>query len=104
MDETVDLRVLPEHFIETLLVSDVDIVVCWPFPTDALDPIQNFFGGVVEVVDNDHFIIGFQKGKNSQGANVASTTKYLSAYPSVRAEVSIPSDQAVSSCHCEVRE
>lgn len=78
MNETVNLGVLPEYFIETLLIRDIDIVVCWLLSTDALDPIQDFFRRVVEVVNNDHFVVGFEQGKNSQGADVASATKYMS--------------------------
>ena len=61
MYETVDLGVLLEHLVETLLISDVDIVVCWSLATDALDSVQYFFGGVVEVVDNDDFVARFKE-------------------------------------------
>ena len=78
MNETVNLGVVLEHLIKTLLIRNIDIVECWLLSTDALDPIQDFLRRVVKVVNDDHFVVGFEQGKNSQGTDVASATRYVS--------------------------
>lgn len=102
MYETVDLGVLPKNLIQALLISDVDIVVGWPLSTDALNAVQNFFRRIVEVVDNDHFVVGFEEGKYGQGADVASATAPLSVQRPVNTMGAVPSDQAVSDGHREI--
>ena len=43
MNETVNLGMLLEYLIESLLIRNIDIVECWLLSADALDPIQDFF-------------------------------------------------------------
>jgi hypothetical protein len=38
---------------------------------DELDAVDDLFGGVVEVVDDDHFVVGLEQGQGCEGADVA---------------------------------
>ena len=78
MDNIVNIRVLLEHLIQLLLIGDVQRVVLGPLAADELDTVHDFWGGVVEVVDDDDLVVGFEEGKGCERANVAGTTKPLS--------------------------
>ena len=43
--------------------------------SDELNAVYDFRGGIVEVVDNDDFVVGLKKGERRERANVAGSTK-----------------------------
>jgi len=79
VDDIVELWVFHEDAIKSRLVRDVHVVVSGPFAGDDFYPVHAFFRGVVEVVDDDYIIAGFEKGNDGERANVARTSKALSA-------------------------
>ena len=79
VDDIVELWVFHEDAIKSCFVRDVHIVVSGPFAGDDFYPVHAFFRGVVEVVDDDYIIAGFEKGNDGERANVASTPKALLA-------------------------
>jgi hypothetical protein len=78
MDDIVDVWVLLEDLVERGLICDVALVKGRSLAADELDAVDDFWRRVVEVVDNDDFVVGFEEGKGCEGANVAGTTKPLS--------------------------
>lgn len=74
MNHRVNLGVLVKDGIESLLVSQVDIVEGWTAATELLNAAEDIFEGVVEVVDNDDIVTVFEKCQGGEGANVPSTT------------------------------
>lgn len=66
MYDTVNLRMLLQNFVKTFLVCDVDIVEIRFLAADEFDSIQYFGGGVVEVIDNDHFVASFEECEGSE--------------------------------------
>lgn len=75
MDDIVDVRVLLEDFVESGLVCDVALVERRSLAADELDAIDDFWRGVVEVIDNNDLVVGFEKSESSEGANVARATR-----------------------------
>ena len=74
MNHIVNVWVLLKHFVQLLLVGDVQRVVLGPLAADELDAVQDLLGGVVEVVDDDDLIVSLEKGKSGEGADVAGAT------------------------------
>lgn len=74
MNDIVDIRVLLEHLIQGLLVGDIEGVVLGPLSADQLDAVQDLFGGVVEVVDDDDLVVGLEESERGEGADVAGAT------------------------------
>jgi hypothetical protein len=62
VDHIVDVWVLLEDFVQRSLICDIDLVEGRPLAADELDAVYDFLGGVVEVVDDDDLVIGFEKG------------------------------------------
>ena len=77
MDDIVDVWVLLEHLVERSLICDIALVEGRSLAADELDAVDDFWGGVVEVVDDDDFVVGFEEGKGCERANVAGTTEPL---------------------------
>jgi hypothetical protein len=74
VDHIVNVRVLLKHLIQFLLIGDVQGVVLGPLAADELDAVQDLLGGVVEVVDDDDLVVGLEKGKSGERADIAGTT------------------------------
>ena len=79
MDDIVNVWVLSEDLVERCLVCDVAFVEGGSLAADELDAVDDFWRGVVEVVDDDDLVICLKKGKGCEGANVASATAGLLA-------------------------
>lgn len=75
VDDTVNVRVFGEDLVERLLVGNVDLVVFRLLSADKFYAIQNLGRRVVEVVDDDDLVVGFEERKGRKGANVASATR-----------------------------
>jgi hypothetical protein len=78
VDHIVNVWVLLEDLVEGSLIRDVAFVKSRSFATDELDAVYDFFGRVVQVVDDDDLVVRFEEGESREGANVAGTTKPLS--------------------------
>lgn len=74
VDDIVDVGVFVKDCIQRLLVGDVKLFVLGSLATDELDAVKDFVGGVVEIVDDDHFVVMFEEGESSERANVAGAT------------------------------
>jgi hypothetical protein len=74
VNHIVDVWVCRKDFIELCFVGDVAGEVLRPLPTYQLYPVEDFGGGVVEVVNNDNFVVGFKEGESGEGANVSCAT------------------------------
>jgi hypothetical protein len=66
MNDIVNVWILGENGIERLLVGDVGIVQLGANAGQQLNPIENFLGRVVHVVDNDYLVAGVQQGQASE--------------------------------------
>ena len=66
MNHIVNVWVLLKHFVQLLLVGDIQRVVLRPLAADELDAVQDLLGGVVEVVDDDDLVVGLEKGKGGE--------------------------------------
>lgn len=71
MYHIVDVRVLVKHRIQLFLVRDVALVVLGPLSAYELDAVEDFVGRVVQVVDDDDFVVGFEECERGEGADVA---------------------------------
>jgi hypothetical protein len=74
VDDIVNVWVLGKDFVEPSFVCNVAFVKGRPLAADELDAVDDFLGGVVEVVDDDDLIVCLEEGKCCEGANVASAT------------------------------
>lgn len=74
MNDTVNRGVLLEDLVESLLVLDVGLIELGSLAADELDAVESDLGGVVEVIDNYHFVSVLEQRQRSEGANVAGTT------------------------------
>lgn len=80
VDDIVDIWVLREDFVKLLLVGNVALVVFGALAGDELDAVEDFVGGVVEVVDDYDLVVCFEEGECGEGANVArAAAKYCLA-------------------------
>ena len=66
MNHIVNVWVLLKHFVQLLLVGDIQRVVLGPLAADELDAVQDLLGGVVEVVDDNDLVVGLEKGKGGE--------------------------------------
>lgn len=71
VNDIVDIRMCLKHLVQLLLVGNVALVVLGPFAGDELDAIDTFLAAVVEVVDDDDLVVGFEEGKGGEGADIA---------------------------------
>jgi hypothetical protein len=74
VDNIVDVRVRGEDLVELRFVGNVAGVVFGSLAADELDAVEDFGGGVVEVVDDDDFVVCFEEGEGGEGADVAGAT------------------------------
>jgi hypothetical protein len=74
MNDIVNVWVFGEDLVEPSFVCDVAFVEGRPLAADELDAIDDLLGRVVEIVDDDDFVVCLEEGKRCEGANVASAT------------------------------
>jgi hypothetical protein len=74
VDDIVDVGVLSKHLVQRGLVCDVAFVEGGALAADELDAVDDLGGGVVEVVDDDDLVVGFEERKGREGADVARAT------------------------------
>ena len=74
MNDTVNLRVLHENFVEGSLVGDVHLVKGGALAGEQLDAIDSDLGRIVQTVDNDDIVIIVQQREGGKRPNVAGTT------------------------------
>jgi hypothetical protein len=74
MNDTVNVGVLLEYTVELFLICDVDLIVLWLFAADQLYSVQSLWRRVVEVVNYDDVVAGFEESQGCERANVAGTT------------------------------
>lgn len=66
MDDTVNIGVFLEDIVESFFVGDVEVVVFRSSATDEFDAVEDFGGRVIEVVNYDDGIVGFEEGEGSE--------------------------------------
>ena len=76
MNHTVNIWMRLKHLIKALLICNVALVVLGLLPANQLDAIEGLAGGVVEVVNDDYFVVGFEECEGGEGADVASATAH----------------------------
>jgi hypothetical protein len=96
VDHIVNVGVVVKDLVESSLVADVGLVELGSLAADELNAVDDFLGGVVETVDDDDLVVGFEEGQSGKGANVACATVELSTsceawrgrsvYPATRTE------------------
>lgn len=74
MNDIIDIRVGGKDLIQLFLVGDVALDVLGPLAADELDAVDAFLAAVVEVVDNNDLVVGFEEGESGEGADVAGAT------------------------------
>jgi len=60
-----------EHLTQFLLIRDINIVVLRPLPTDKLYAVNHLLERVVEIVNNDDLVSGFETRERGEGADIA---------------------------------
>ena len=70
----VDIWMSSEYLVKFLLIGDVAVVVFGTLAANELNAVENFFGGIVEVVGDDDFVVCFKKGERCERANIARAT------------------------------
>ena len=75
VNDIVKFRVFRKDLVERCLVRHVDVVVGWALSGNELDTSYTLCGGVVEVVDDDDVVAGFDQGEGSERTYVASATR-----------------------------
>ena len=60
MDDTVDVWMRLEDFVEVVLFPDVDLKEVGSLAADELNSINGFFGRIEKVVCNDDFVVCFE--------------------------------------------
>ena len=79
MNDAVNVRVRRENLVESGLIGDIHGVELGALARDELDSVDAFFGGVVEVVDDDDFVASLKEGEDGERADIAYTSKRRSA-------------------------
>lgn len=74
VNDTVNGGVLLEDLVESLLILDVGLVELGSLAADELDAVESNLRGVVEVIDNHHFVSVLEQRQRSEGANVTGAT------------------------------
>ena len=90
MNNAVNFWVFFEDFVKSLLICDVDIIVCRLLSTDTFDTVENIFERIVEIIDDDDFVVGLEECKCSERTNVASATVCLLVSACLKAEETYP--------------
>jgi hypothetical protein len=71
VDNTVNVGVLCEDFVETFFVCDIDLIEVWPLSADELNAVQRNLGRVVEAIDNYNLVTMFEESQGRERPNVA---------------------------------
>ena len=74
MNDIVNVWVLVKQRIKCCFVCDVELYKLRALAADQLYPIDDLFGGIVEVVGNDNFVASFEERKGCERADVASAS------------------------------
>lgn len=74
VDDAVDVGVFLEDFVQGFIFGDVEAVVVRSFTADEFNAVEDFWRGIVEVVDYDDSVVGLEEGEGGEGANVARAT------------------------------
>ncbi len=88
MNNTVNVRVRRKNLVEGSLVGNVDIMEGRALARDQLDTIEAFFGCIVQAINDNNLMAGFQKSEDCEGANVANAAKKKYGQGQRRAAVS----------------
>jgi hypothetical protein len=75
VDDTVNVGVFLEDIVQGFFIGDVEVVVMRPFPADEFNAVEDFGRRVVQVVDYDDRVVGFEEGEGGEGANIARATR-----------------------------
>jgi hypothetical protein len=71
VNDTVNVWMLREHIVESFFIFDVKADKIWPLAADQFYTVENLLRRIVEVVCDNDFVASFEKGKSSEGANIA---------------------------------
>jgi hypothetical protein len=63
VDHIVDIRVLVKDPVESLLIGDISLEEWGLLATYELNTVEDFCGGVVEVISDHDFVVSFQECK-----------------------------------------
>lgn len=74
VNDIVNVRMFSKDFVQLRLVCYVDAIVRRPSAGQQLNSIDDLIRRVVQVVDNDNLITGFNERKCCEGANIASAS------------------------------
>lgn len=74
MNHAVDVGVLLKDPVEGGLVGDIELDELGTLAADQLDAVDDFFGGVIQVVGEDDLVASLEEGEGREGANIAGTT------------------------------
>lgn len=66
VNDAVNVAVLLEDGIEGLLVGDIALGILGLLAADQLNAVDDFLGGVVEVVNDDDLVAGFEEGEGGE--------------------------------------
>ncbi len=75
VNDTPNVWVFNEHFIESRLIGDVEFVEDWSLSAYQLNAVQNLYRRVEKVVNYNNFVAGLEEGKSAVGPDEANTTK-----------------------------
>jgi hypothetical protein len=71
VNDTVNVWMLREHIVESFLIFDVKADKIWPLAADQFYTVEDLLRRIVEIVCDNDFVAGFEKGKGGEGANIA---------------------------------
>lgn len=74
VNHAVNLGVLLEDLVESILVGDVDLVEVGALAAEELNAVDGDLGGVVKAVDDDHIVAVLKKSEGGKRADVAGAT------------------------------
>ena len=60
MDDTVNIWMRLEDFVEVVLFPDVDLKEVGSLSTNEFNSIDSFFRGIEKVICNDNFVVCFE--------------------------------------------
>lgn len=66
VNDAVNVAVLLEDGIEGLLIGDIALGILGLLAADQLNAVDDFLGGVVEVVNDDDLVAGFEEGEGGE--------------------------------------
>lgn len=74
VDDAVDVWVFGEDIIEGLFVGDIEVVELGPLSGEQFYAVDDFRRRVAQIVDDDHFVVGFEEREGGKGADIACAT------------------------------